>query len=385
MKILYVDEESNYSEVFVNTEKEYLESESFEIETLFLKELRVSGYFFKNLYIFFICPLILWDMFMLLFLSLNNFRRFLSNLHAIALFVSNINILKSYSSVCHIRSHFLAKRSTVSLLMSRYLSIPFSMVAHAKDIFEWDSSILYKMKRSQYVHAISNYNIGYLNARSNFKYSGKIHLIRNSFDTNVFELELVKTTGKSVRFVLVARLINKKGILEFLDIFKVYCRDFNFEARLDIIGDGPLEGEIKAYIDQHHLCQNVQMLGVLNNTEVQKVMINSSYLVLLAKNATINARDMDGIPTVFFEALGVGLPVISTEVSGIPELLNDGVNSILIDTDKKPFVNAEIINQRIVSSSFDSKRIRRDFRLFLSGRFGAEVFLKMLRDNLIKK
>ncbi len=381
MKVLYIEEDTNYSEVFVKMEKDYLKERSVEVKNLYLKNLKINRFLFSNLVTLLVNVKLQIDIIILLLYSVNNSKRFRSNAHGIMLFISNMHLLKPYSNanVSHIRVHFFAKRTTFGLLTSRYLNIPFSVVAHAADIFDWDGSILYKMEKAEFIHAISNYNIGYLNAKSNFKYSQKISLIRNSFDMKTFNNELVKPAKGEIVFTIVARLIDKKGILEFLTIFKEYNKSFNAKSKLNIIGDGPLEATIKSYIIQNSLNNEVKLLGVLENAIVKKVLLKSSYLVLLSKNATNKDRDMDGLPTVFFEALNFGLPIISTEVSGIPELLMDGVNSILVDLQTKSIKNARLIHEKIGECDFEREKIKNDFQLFLLSRYGGKMFFEKLK------
>lgn len=381
MIILYIDEVDQYSETFVREEKKYIQEKSIEVQTLYLKNLKIDRLFFSN-FLASIANIGLYiDIFFILIYSANNLNRLRSNLHAILLVISNIHLLKSYSNIDHIRAHFLAKRSTFALLTSRILKVPFSTVAHAADIFDWDNSILYKMEKAEFVHAISNYNIGYLNAKSNFKFANKISLIRNSFDVNNFHDSLINKQHDQITFTIVARLIDKKGIMEFLKIFQTYYVNYNQNSKLNIIGSGPLLKKIETYIFQNNLSNVVKIHGVLQSQDVSKVLMKSSFLVLLSKNATLKDRDMDGLPTVFFEALNIGLPVISTEVSGIPELLLDGVNSIILDLNITSVDTAYIMHNKILDYDFDYEKIKNDFQLFLINRYGGKILLDRLRKD----
>ncbi len=87
---------------------------------------------------------------------------------------------------------------------------------------------------------------------------------------------------------------------------------------LDIIGDGPLKAELEASIATRHLQERVHLLGAMPNVEVAKAMREADAFILCSKTAPDG--DREGTPTVFVEAQAMGLPCVSTQHAGIPEM-----------------------------------------------------------------
>lgn len=325
-KIIYIEERRDiYSETFVSSEKEKLKKLGYNIQDIYMSEFKVN---FNKVSYQSIKLLI--DGVKLAFHSLPNIKRFVSNMHAVLVVFFNYNAIKiQMVGATEVRAHFLAKRCTVAYLLSNSMNIPFTAVAHAADIFEWDSSINNKIKKAKRIDCISNFNVGYLCAKSKFKYYHKFHLIRNSFKDHAIAHDSAPSSGEFV-FLLVARLIPKKGVIKAIELVKNYNQLVGL-AKLKIIGDGPLQSDIRNYIMNNNLNNIVELMGKKNIDAVYSEMSISNAVILLSERATSKNTDMDGIPTVFFEALSMSKPVITTEVSGIPELIIDGFNGVIVD------------------------------------------------------
>ena len=95
-----------------------------------------------------------------------------------------------------------------------------------------------------------------------------------------------------------------------------------------IIGDGPMRRELESLIAALNLGERVKMLGWRDQDEVLECMKDSD--ILLAPSVTGKNGDQEGIPVVLMEAMAMGLPVLSTFHSGIPELVQDGVTGFLV-------------------------------------------------------
>ena len=138
-----------------------------------------------------------------------------------------------------------------------------------------------------------------------------------------------RTFTKSLRLISVCRLVEKKGIkyaLEALYEFKKNYPDIPF--RYTIIGNGPLEKQLKNLTKKFSLRQNVDFKGWLNQTGVLKMLDKND--VFLAPSCKGKDGDMEGIPVSIMEAMAKGLIVISTKHSGIPELVIDKKSGLLV-------------------------------------------------------
>ncbi len=128
----------------------------------------------------------------------------------------------------------------------------------------------------------------------------------------------------------VGRLRSKKG----LDILVKACarlRKSDIAFRCEIIGYGPEELALRGLIDSHGLQQHVRMTGKLGHDEVLDRMRTARIFALPCR---IDADgDRDGIPNVILEAMAMGLPVVSTPVSGVPEIVEHGRTGWLVPPD----------------------------------------------------
>jgi glycosyltransferase involved in cell wall biosynthesis len=98
--------------------------------------------------------------------------------------------------------------------------------------------------------------------------------------------------------------------------------------RCRIIGSGPLEGDLRARIDRHGIGDWVELLGARPQAEVRAALNAASVFVL--PSVVTATGDRDGIPVSLMEAMALGTPVVSTRVSGIPELIEDGREGLLV-------------------------------------------------------
>jgi glycosyltransferase involved in cell wall biosynthesis len=123
----------------------------------------------------------------------------------------------------------------------------------------------------------------------------------------------------------VGRLVEKKGfqdLLEALFIVKKRGEDF----RCAIYGAGPLAKQLEEWIEEHGLRDEVRLMGDRTQQELISVYQNATLFILTPVQT--DDGDRDGIPNVLLEAMAVGLPVITTAVSGIPELVEHNLNGL---------------------------------------------------------
>lgn len=132
--------------------------------------------------------------------------------------------------------------------------------------------------------------------------------------------------GRPARLLMIARLVEKKGVKYAIDAV-AGLRAFRERVRLRILGDGPLRGELEAQVRRLNVGDIVEMPGWADADEVRSALRDSD--ALLAPSITATDGDMEGIPMVLMEAMAMGVPVISTRHSGIPELIENGVSGLL--------------------------------------------------------
>jgi len=145
--------------------------------------------------------------------------------------------------------------------------------------------------------------------------------------------------------------VEKKGIFYLLEAIKL-LKNYNIE--LILAGDGPLKQKITQFIDKEKLTDIVTYIGKLKDCEKENFFKSLDVFVLPAITVS---NDMDGIPVVLMEAISYGLPIISTNVSGIPEICKNNYNGFLI---QEKNVNA-IVNA--ITKLYNDKTLIKQFSI----------------------
>jgi glycosyltransferase involved in cell wall biosynthesis len=233
------------------------------------------------------------------------------------------------AGVKHLHAHFANRSATVAHQASKLLGIPFSFTAHAFDIYRDPDPrvIARKMADAQFTVTVSDYNVAFLQSLANGTPS-RIELIRNGIDMAKFSPTRHAVDGP-FRIIAVARLVEKKGIpllVEACSILTLRGLDF----RCDIIGKGALRGSLERMIREYDLAGRVRLLGPVRQQDIVAHYQRAHLLVLPCIVAQDGNRD--GLPVSIVEALACGVPVISTPITGIPEVVHDEVNGLIVPT-----------------------------------------------------
>lgn len=185
----------------------------------------------------------------------------------------------------------------------------------------------------------------------------KIKVIHSPVNAEV--LSKKKITGNindsgKVRIISVGRLVEKKGFEDVVFALKLLPDKIN-EIQYSIIGDGPLYDKLMEQIHELQLEDNVKLLGKLPSDKTIDIISESD--ILIAPSKTAADGDSEGIPNVLKEAMILGLQVIGTIHSGIPELIEDGVNGFLVP-ESDPAGIADAINKLLSDKKDWDKRSR---------------------------
>lgn len=226
----------------------------------------------------------------------------------------------------HLHVHFANAPTQVGMYAASLSNIPFSFTTHANDLFERGTLLSEKIERAKAVITISEYNRLLLAKET--PTPEKIKIIRCGVDTdrynylgnpNIGEKPLVKSLG---------RLVAKKG-MDILILAAKELQEKGIDFHLEIGGDGDLREELEELVRQHNLTAKVTFKGAIAHDLVYSWLQESDIFVLACKQDP--QGDKDGIPVVLMEAMAAGIPVVSTNISGIPELIEDGTTGFLAE------------------------------------------------------
>ncbi len=231
----------------------------------------------------------------------------------------------------HLHAHFASDAATVAMMASRLSAIPWSMTAHAKDIYhtyshpQWDRAFLTtKLLEASFTVTVSDYNKRYLESLTDGR--ATIHRLYNGVD--LAALRFHEGPREQGLIVGVGRLVEKKG---FSDLVSACARlhERRLPFRCVIVGDGPERPALEAQIERLGLRHDIELLGALPQPEVLAWLRRATLFALPC--IISQSGDRDGLPTVLLEAMALGTPVVSTNVAGIPEMIDDGETGLLTD------------------------------------------------------
>lgn len=228
--------------------------------------------------------------------------------------------------VRHVHAHFATYPALTAWLASRLTGVGYSFTAHAHDIFVDQSHLRRLVDDAAFVAVISDFNRQFL-GRFDGASRTPVHVVHCGVDPDAyaFRVRPLPASGP-IRAICVASLNELKGHRVLLDAL-ASGRPGLERVHLDLVGSGPLEDELRRQADRLGIAERVHFLGTRTEDDVAR-LLDAAHVFVLASVPTPSGR-MDGIPVAIIEALASGIPVVATRLSGIPELVRDGVTGVL--------------------------------------------------------
>jgi glycosyltransferase involved in cell wall biosynthesis len=226
----------------------------------------------------------------------------------------------------HVHAHFCNHPAVVALIIHRLTDIPYSFTAHGSDLHKDKRMLDKKVAASAFAVTVSNFNKGEMIKACGEPRREKIHVIHCGMDPEVF-LPAEQRNGKSaLRIICVGSYEEVKGHKYLVDACRI-LRERGVDFTCDLIGDGPVREKVAKQIADLNLQDKVIIHGSRKRQDVADMMRAADVKVLASVPTAEGKRE--GVPVVIMEAMATGLPVISSQLSGIPELVDDGHTGIL--------------------------------------------------------
>lgn len=226
--------------------------------------------------------------------------------------------------VKHVHVHFAGIAARTAFWLKQLAGVSYSITAHANDFFvKSDVARLEDIFReAKFIVTVSDYSAHQLRERFPFA-SDKIHRVYNGIDCPLFAVP--RQSANAARILSVGRYIEKKGYLDLIEAC-AQLPDLNFVC--DLVGSGPLEEAMRQRVRELGVENRVRIAGPKTEAEIQKMLQQACMFVLACR--TEHDGGKDNLPTVIMEAMAAGLPVISTRLAGVPEMVNDGKTGLLV-------------------------------------------------------
>ncbi len=227
----------------------------------------------------------------------------------------------------HVHAHFAGMAARTAFWIQRLFRISFSFTAHANDIFaprDFEIGLGDLVEAARGIVTETDFARKFLRERF-LDRADRIHRIYNGL--NLAGFRRADFSSASPLILAVGRLIDKKGFADLISACRLLVeRGKSF--RCQIIGEGPLEEKLRRQIDELNLQNCVELVGPKPQHEIAEHLATGTVFVL---PSVIDANGgMDNLPTVIMEAMATGLPVISTAIGGIPEMVIDNETGFLV-------------------------------------------------------
>lgn len=248
-------------------------------------------------------------------------------------------------NIDHIHIHFAHVPCDIGMYVSMLNKIPYTITSHANDIFQRGYLIKQKIQRSKVFVTISNFNKKYIEENFNLSITEKekVKVIHCGVNAEKFTHNDL-STNHTFKFGVLCRLVEKKGI-EYLISAASLLKDQVADFVIEIVGNGPLLDSLKLKTKRLKLTQQIHFLGKMPHEKVPLWLSEIDCFVLpCIKDEN---GDMDGIPVSLMEAMASGKLVLSTKISGIPELIRHNYNGFLVEPENPTALSIqmkEIVN-----------------------------------------
>lgn len=229
--------------------------------------------------------------------------------------------------ITHLHAHFASSSATVARIASLLTDIPYSITAHAKDIFHQDvntEDLSRKLRDACVTFTVSHFNLEFL--RTQIATGGSpIVRLYNGIPLEQFPFQSPRDRCRQI--IAVGRFVEKKGFGDLIQACGI-LRDRGTSFRCLLVGGGELEQDLVQLVRKLNLHEQVKLLGPQPQRSVKDLIQKSAVMATPCVLGSDGNRD--GLPTVLLEAMALGTPCVSTDVTGIPEIVRHQETGLIV-------------------------------------------------------
>ena len=227
----------------------------------------------------------------------------------------------------HLHAHFATVAATVARLAARMAGVPFTFTAHAKDIYHETvrpDDVRRKLAEASAVVTVSDFNLAYLRETYGPAAAG-VRRVYNGLDLDRFPYREPRV--RPPRVVSVGRLVEKKGFDVLIEAASLLA-ERGVDFTVDIVGSGELDEDLRRQVGARGLAARVRLPGPRPQAEIARVVAEAA--AFAAPCVVGRDGNRDGLPTTLLEAMALGTPCVSTDVTGIPEIVRHGETGLVV-------------------------------------------------------
>ena len=231
----------------------------------------------------------------------------------------------------HLHGHFSHGATTITMLASYLCGVPFSFTAHAKDIYlpklNPNGLLQTKIANARFVATCTDANRQYLEQL--YPDGAPIHTIYHGLDTSLFAPDRTRAARDVPVILSVGRFVEKKGFPYLVEACRI-LKDRGHSFRCRIVGQADEQSPLVARLVQEGgLSDIIALEGGVTQEALRTIYAQADIFTLPC--LVVDSGDRDGIPNVLAEGMAMELPVVSTSISGIPEIVEHDVSGLLIE------------------------------------------------------
>lgn len=289
--------------------------------------------------------------------------------------------------VRHLHAHFANHPAAAALIIHRLTGIPYSFTAHGSDLHVDRTMLDKKIMNSAFTVTISNFNKNVMIEECGDRVRDKVQVVHCGTDVGQFKPNYKKETNRPFQILCVASFEEVKGHQYLVEACKI-LKERGVDFRCHFVGYGPLRNRVIQQVEQMGLTDEIIVHPPRPRQEIVKMMADVDVKVLPSVPTKQGKRE--GIPVVLMEAMATELPVVSSRLSGIPELVEDGVAGILVEPrDVNGLADALFklsrdpeLRRRMGAAG--REKILREFNLETNAEELARLFLANISNNVGK-
>lgn len=276
----------------------------------------------------------------------------------------------------HLHVHFATPAAAVGLLTKTMFPIGFSFTVHGPDEL-YDAPgyrLTEKIAGADFVLCISHYARSQMMKLSPLEHWEKFEISRLGVDTERFALRGAKPRGDTFELVCVGRLVAAKGQHVLLNTLAA-LRAEGRRVHLTLVGQGPDMESLKAQTARLGLDEAVTLTGAVNQDGILAHYHQADAFIL--------PSFAEGLPVVLMEAMAVGLPCVTTHITGVPEMIRDGIEGLLVAPSDMEGLTRAIA--RLMDENDLSRRLTENGRLRIVSEYSLACSIERLGDIFIKR
>ncbi|HEX3581271.1 MAG TPA: glycosyltransferase [Thermoanaerobaculia bacterium] len=285
----------------------------------------------------------------------------------------------------HIHAQWATNPATMAYIIGALSDTTYSFTVHGPDIFTHRMLMREKIAGAKFVRCVSTFNKAFLCGLFSSVTEDKVEVVHVGLNPEVYEegnggaataalshgqADETSAPQRRLQILTVASLNKTKGFPFLVDAVSRLVQS-GVDVDCNIVGTGPRRAAVEQWTKDLGVADRVHLLGLLPQHEIARKLREADVFVLPSMIALDGS--MDGLPVALIEAMAAGRPVVASTISGIPELVEDGVNGFLVDATHAERIAGAIrklaenpeLGERMGRAG--QARVRRDFHIRVTG------------------